>query len=349
MSKNRKKNRPLSVANQARQSGYPALGTTKFNGQDFNNVGNFNAPVAEYINLWQYYDLNQNVSKFEWSGLPDGLTSWVIERMLYLRGAVAGFMLGGFFYILPFTAEAGDYNPYGMPTKITPVPFNGEKLGKFARGFKLPVNANGTKEVEYQAVLLFDNIPINPSGGIVSRFALNNVLIKEIADTLARIKLNIVISNKKIFIQVPDPAQRDIVEKELALAFGSESPFAVITSEMPAQTIQSTSDLNAMELFNAIKNYDAIRCSMSGISSKGFGAEKKERLVTGELTGQEEEKDLVLMFQLYMRQQFCDMCNKRFGQSLSVELRLDKYRDPYTTETNWFGNNPNDEVNGKEE
>ena len=66
---------------------------------------------------------------------------------------------------------------------------------------------------------------------------------------------------------------------------------------------------------------------MSGISSKGFGTEKKERLVAGELAGAEEEKDLVLDMGLMMRKEFCETINKKFGLNVSVRKRIDDYKE----------------------
>ena len=107
---------------------------------------------------------------------------------------------------------------------------------------------------------------------------MNQIIIDEIANTFARVNINIVVSNKKILLQIKDAKQRDVVQKELETIFGSDCPFGIITSPLEAGSIQSSSDYNADDLFNTLKNYDGIRCSMSGISSKGFGAEKKKTL-----------------------------------------------------------------------
>ena len=163
-------------------------------------------------------------------------------------------------------------------------------------------------------------------------------------EVLARVNINIVISNKKIMLVVKDAKQRDIVEEELRIAFGSDSPLAVLSSPLDVATVQNTSDYNADDLFNTLKNYDAIRCFMSGISSKGYGAEKKERLVTGELAGAEEEKDLILDLGLELRELFCKQCNAKFGTSLSVRKRADDYKDEASTEHNGNGNDARDEL-----
>lgn len=300
--------------------------------KQFNPLVKYSPSRKNYIKLWTNYDMNQCCSRYVWKNLPNGLTSWNLERMLYFRGTLCGFSFGGKVYILPYTPTPG-LNPYGFPTGVKPITYNGQAVsGKndfFSENFELPVNQFGDESDNYSAVLLYDSIPYSQSSHSPSRYFLNQFIIKEMADVFARVNINVVVSNKKIFLRIKDPKQRDIIEKELEIAFGSDSPFALITSEMDVDDVQTSSDYNADDLFNTIKNYDAIRCFMSGISSKGFGSEKKERLVTGELAGVDEEKDLILDMGYDLRKEFADLCNAKFGTNISVEKRADKY-DEYT-------------------
>lgn len=340
--------RPTSQANLIRQQGVPALGTMSREGE-INPIGFHNANKDDYTLIWTNYDYNQCVSRYVWEGLPNGLTSWNLERMLYFRGTLAGFKFAGKFYVLPYTPKPG-LNPYGLPTGIQPITYNGQAVaGKndfFGTNFELPVDVYGDETDEYSAVLLYDALPFATSDKTPSRFFLNQIIIKEIAETFARININVAVSNKKILLQIKDAKQRDVVQKELEAIFGSDCPFGVITSPLEAGAVQSTSDYQADDLFNTIKNYDAIRCFMSGITSAGFGAEKKERLVTGELTGAEEEKNLILDMGFEFRKYWADMCNKKFGTNITVRKRADDYKDENSTEVNGQGQTAEDEIKG---
>lgn len=322
--------RPNSLANLVRTEGYPALGSYTETGGNINPIGYYKPDKSKYIQLWEKYDLEQVCSRFVWKNLPNGLTSWNLERMLYWRGSLAGFKYAESIYILPYVISGG-LNVYGTPTKIQPMSYNGQAPSGlndfFGKDFKLNVDTYGDEEKNYDAVLLYDNIPFGPGGGNISRAYYNRIIINEIADTLSRVNINIAVSNKKILLKILDAKQRKVVEKELAIAFGSDSPFAVITGDLDSTSIQSTNDFNADELFNAVKNYDAIRCFINGISSKSFGSEKKERLVSGELAGAEEEKDLILDMAFDMRKLFCDLMNKKFGTNISVKKRADDYKE----------------------
>lgn len=318
-------------------------------GKDINPIGFINKNRDDYNLIWTNYDFNQCCSRYIWKNLPNGLTSWNLERMLYFRGTLAGFKFAGRVYILPYVPSPS-LNPYGFPSAIKPITYNGQAVSDkdemFAKDFELPVNVYGDETNEYQAVLLYDALPYAPSGKAPSRFFLNQIIIKEMCEVFARININVVVSNKKIILQVKDKKQRDIVQAELNMAFGSDSPFAIISNELDVNNIQSSSDYNADDLFNTVKNYDAIRCFMSGISSKGFGAEKKERLVTGELTGAEEEKDLILDMGYDLRKMFADMCNKNFGTNIQVFKRSDFYNEENSTEINGQNQDAEQEITG---
>lgn len=326
---NKSSRRYLGQANMLRNSGVPALGI--YTPTTNNPVGYYSPDKEKYREIWSYYDFVQCCSRYKWEDLPNGLTGELLERMLYYRGSLVGFKVGNGVFVLPYIISAKGLNPYGMPTSVKPITFNGKAVAGdndyFAENFELPVDQTGNENNDFDAVLLFDNMPTSNMEHVPSRHYLNSIIIDEIVETFARININIVVSNKKILIECKDAKQSDVIYNELANAFGSDCPFGVITSPIATQSVQASSDLNADELFNAIKNYDGIRCFMSGISAKGFGNEKKERLVSGELAGNEDEKSLVLDMGYELRKHFCEMCNKKFGTQMKVYKREDDFEE----------------------
>lgn len=324
------KNRPMSQANLLRNEGVPALGSFIDENKTNNPIGFYNPDKDNYKQIWTNYDMNQCISRYVWEDLPNGLTSWNLERMLYFRGTLCGFKFAGNVYILPYT-PLGGLNPYGLPVRVKPITYNGQAVaGKnefFSETFELPVDQVGNATDEYGAVLLYDSVPYSPGAISPSRYYLNQIIIREMSDVFARININVVVSNKKILLKVKDKKQSEVVRKELEIAFGSDSPFGIITGELPVEAVQNANDYNADDLFNTIKNYDAIRCFMSGISSKNFGTEKKERLVSGELAGAEEQKNLILDLGFDLRKQFCDLCNAKFGTNMRVTKRSEQYEE----------------------
>ena len=298
----------------------------------FNPLGQYIPDKAAYRSVWTQYDLNQYCSYLKWDGLPNGLTSWNLNRMLYFRGSLAGFQWKGKVYVLPYTISGG-LNPYGLPVSIHPISYNGRPAGGsdsiFGKDFKLSVDINGdeTPEKDTGAVLLYDSIPFNQAGSSPSRYALNQVIIEEIAQTLARVNISVAVGNKKILLVVRDPKQRDVVEKEMQEIFGCDSPFGIISSDLEVQTVQQTGDFNASDLFNAVRQWDSIRCFMEGISAN-YGNEKKEREITGELNGNEEQINLIGDMRLELAETWADRMNACFGTNITVKKRIDDYEKP---------------------
>ena len=306
-----------------------------------NPIGEWAPDREAYRRIWTNYDIQQNCAFLEWEGLPNGLKPWVLNRMLYFRGTVAAFNYNGAGYVLPYVQD-GQINPYGLPTKIKPITFNGGALQGtpefFQKSFELPVNMGGDENPEAGAVLLYDSVPWSMGMKSPARFFMNAPLINDIADTLARINIAVVVSNKKIFLVVKDAAQADVARRELEKAFGSDSPFAVISSPLDVQTVQTTDDYNAGDLFNTVKNYDACRLFMNGIQSKSFGMEKSERLVTGELAGTDEQINLIGDLRLKLAQEWCDDTRKMLGWNVTVK----KHQTEQPTDGN--GRTPEEEA-----
>lgn len=323
----KKKAGPLSQAGLLAKEGI-----NPFN-KGINPVAYYSPDKSKYILLWTQYDFEQFCSQLVWKNLPNGITSWNLNRMLYYRGSLVGFKFNDQIYILPYVIQGG-LNIYGMATSVKPIAFNGRDMRAddapdypFNEEYKLDVDVNGDERDDFNAVLLFDAVPFNSNGHPISRFALNQTVIKEIADALARVNINMVVSNKKIVIQCKDPNQADVLKEELALGFGTESPFIVVHSPLEASTIQSTSDFNCDDIFNTVKNWDAIRCFMSGIRAGHFGIDKKERVATGELVGNEEQIDLISEMRLELAKQFAEKMNSQFGLDIQVELRAKEFGD----------------------
>ena len=282
-----------------------------------NPVREFFINRAKYSRILQQYDLDQYSSFLEWNGLPNNLKGWNINRMLYLRGALVGFKFSERIFIQPFFTVGG-LSVDGLPVKVTPTIFNGTENVDKNKFTDLVLDVTGENPDLPRGVLLFDSVP----GTGVTKAVQNSIIIKDMADTLSRININIVVSNKKIFIIAKDPKQKEIIEKEMESAFSSDSPFCVITSPLEVNTIQESTDYNADDLFNTMKNYDALRCFMSGINSKNFGVEKKERLITDEMNGDKEQSDLIAELRLQFANEFANDMNKIFSTNISVNFKV---------------------------
>lgn len=311
----------------------------KTNSYPFNKESNpssiLNLNKFQYRVNWSVYDLNQYNAMLEWENLPQGMDSWVLNRMVYYRGSVAGFRYNGNVYVLPYVIT-GNLNVYGLPTSIRPITINGRSVDEqvnnfFSERFSLDIDTYGEKVtpdgIENFAFLLHDSVPLFPAMSAPSRWVQNRIWIDEIADTLSRVRVNIAVSTKKILLHIPDKKQAAVARRELSTLLDSDSPFEIISGDIPSTSIAQVSDFNADELFNAVQNWDNVRCFMSGIHAKKFGNEKKERVQSGEMAGEDEQVNLIADNRFKLAESWKDKMNKHFGTNIKVTLVTEKYRD----------------------
>lgn len=276
----------------------------KFNNNQVNTLG------IEYQQVLADLDAQQNCNKYVWKGLPNNLTSWLIEQMLYFKGSLCGFIEGGILYILPYAQSQG-VNLYGMPNAVKPISYNGagaEKRDVF-KDKKLNINYFGKPDDNAKACLLFDRLPVwSANASPLSRFQLNRVLVEYQADILERVKHNLQNTNKKAVFYCESENQADQLKADLRDQYGSNDPFIVKVKGMDNEgkdggPLQNGIDSQTQNLFEAWQSINSIRCMCSGISNGG-AFEKKERQITGELQGDNVQTDIVLDAGLKMRQLF---------------------------------------------
>ena len=304
----------------------------KYAGLDM-NTGAIQANVGDdYIAAMRQLDITQNCNKYKWNGLPKHLSSWLIELMLYARGSLCGFIYGGELKILPFTST-GTLNEVGLFTKVQPMSYNGQLNGGDGKYNISEIDVyDGRGGSKNPACILFDNLPyINQSYKVMPRFVLNNKFVEWQADLLGRIKINIANSTKRILIKCPNEAQKRQLEKDLKAAYSTNNPFIIYTDGAPLETdgtfLDIKDDLHAQDLIETWQSLNNIRCMLSGIDNTG-AFEKKERKITAEQTGNQEQTDIVNDSGLSLRKWFIDCLKDAYPdnevvQGLSVELVSD--------------------------
>lgn len=128
--------------------------------------GKYSEPAASVVNdnplkdgikrIYEDIDKAQAIRRFEWHNLPQGLTSELIETVLYHRGQGAFFYIEELdrFFFLPYTLAATDgtgLDPYGRYLQITPVPLAGGAVDK--DGKAEPWIPDLVLDVDYEPVL----------------------------------------------------------------------------------------------------------------------------------------------------------------------------------------------------
>lgn len=299
--------------------------------EQYTNPVAFEKVGDEFLPAIRQLDITQNCNRYKWKNLPKHLSSWIIELMLYARGSLCGFIIAGELKILPFTS-VGTLNELGLFTKVQPMSYNGRIDGGDAKyGEELYVY-DGRSDKEGQAAILFDNYPfINNSYKCMPRFILNDKFVKWQADLLGRIGINIENSTKRVLVKVANDAQKKQLERDLYAAYKTKSPFIIYTDGAPVDVdgtfLDIKDDLHAQDLIETWQSLNNIRCMLSGIDNNG-AFEKKERMITAEQTGNDQQTDIVSDSGLEMRKWFLSQLKSAYPdrediQAIDVEKNDD--------------------------
>lgn len=246
----------------------------------------------------------------------------IIKRMLYYRGALCMFRNGNEISILPF-ALRGSLNMYGFPQNIDAIAYADTTS---------VIRSNLT--VGKDCVIINDMLSFGTTYEPVARsiYDLNLNQIK--ANILSKIELSINLHFKKFLIIEPDANAAKLFAQDFARNLADNSPAIIVRDPImidknyveAMSTIGSDSTFN--ELFVTLKNIQALNDILNGIPTSGYGINKGERLVAGEVNkGAEEE-----LFREVRIQNF-EFLNSQIKEVLRSDIRFELV-EPSTEESN---------------
>lgn len=271
----------------------------------------------EHTNLAQWNQL------LIWENMPNGLESWLINEMLYYRGSLAMFKLGGAFYLLPY-AQTGGLNLYGMPNEITPIPFGvSTTSAQLNQAKPLPINKAGDLILnENGAVLLMAMSPTYTNGMMMTPQGLTLPIIVDMSSIIARVNIEITTSTKKVIIPVDDPKTAKAVSNQINAIFQDTNPVAVISNGLQTNntpiTLEPRENSSGTDLWLNFKSFNDIRTLSMGVPNDGFFI-KKERSITGEVDAEDAQTALVALDRLYFAQLFIDQCKRVWPNNAEIQ------------------------------
>lgn len=294
----------------------------------------------QYINVLRSLDVQQHNARYKWTGLPDYLPPWLVENMLYYKGSLGGTIVAGTLYLLPWVSSAG-VGAYGQPNAFDLISYNGtasfdregdDRGSRLAglRGFETMVTNEGTLNPRASGAILYDRAPEwSNTCGNVSRAALIRCLLRDSAEMLGRVRLNVQNSTTKAVFYVDDPQQAEVMRRDLAQAYGSSDPFIVLVrdaaNEADGKPFPGNMDIETQALFECYQSLNSIRCMTLGVPNNG-AFEKKERKITAELDA-DAQTSMILAKGLEMRKLWIAQMKYIFGKEypeivsgISVEL-----------------------------
>lgn len=265
----------------------------------------------------------QAAGRYRWRYLPNGLKSYLVEQMLYWRGALCGFpnkdvfsnQPNGDFYILPFVVQDG-VNMYGLPNGIKPMPYQGpisNNKPSLQAKRSLVIDATGNYNPKAEAVLLYDRLPRFNGKSFDSRVAYNACIINELAEIMARLHINIVTSTKKVWVKLMSAKQQATAERELDEALGTDKPYVLVAGGYDFTVPNTEISINTQELWEAFSSYMALLMQSLGVQNAGV-FNKKERQLVDEVQQEGAETSLIEDAGLEMRRQFINDCLRQWPE-----------------------------------
>lgn len=301
----------------------------------FNNFIDDDNLVRSIKGIVSVIDRQDAVNRYEWYNLPKGITSELIERVLYFKGSAIFFYMAenNSFYFLPYALD-GDIDIYGRYLEVTPLPFAGPSATTDNSGNARPWIKGYTKKVIYEVPI--DYIPdINKSCVILRdyingidqnnqpRFKLNEGLVNLESQMLPFLRTALLGLTGISGLRVPTEGEQSNVKaavqsiKEAAL---SGCRWIPVVGGLEFQNFDNPNIGDANQFLLSMQAIDNLRLSALGLKNGGL-FEKQGTILQSESDMANSNTDLILQDGLSIRQDFCNIVNKVFNLHIWCEAK----------------------------
>lgn len=288
-------------------------------------------------------DEQDAVNRFTWYNLPDGLTSQLLERILYYRGQGAFFKMADKFYFLPYALD-GTIDVYGRFNSITPLPFNGTTQTKDEK----PLIKGLTYDCVYEVMTPEDfikddgNFDLDKMENLVDKSA---VILKDYTEQISQTNTSRQVLNEPILDIMSDciPFCRTALlnstgikgmrvgnqsEANEVMAANRAINNAALTGQwavpiVGAVDFQELTDNGSVgkseEFLLSLQAFDSFRLSLYGLPNGGL-FQKKAHMLEAEQNMNAGTASLVLQDSLANRQMFCNIVNSIWGLGIWCDV-----------------------------
>ena len=288
-------------------------------------------------------DEQNAINRYTWYNLPKGLTSQLIERILYYRGQGMLFFLRDKFYFLPYTlcapSNSTGIDVYGRFTGVTPLPFNGTsndggKNKPWIQGLTFtpvydPIDVNDYADktpeeiqnsISGMCVLLHDYTP-QMSQTNISRQLLNEPILDVMSDCIPFMRTALLNSTGVMGMRVNNEnevPQVEAMSNAINRCALSGKKYAAVTGNVDFQELAGGNVAKAEEFMLALQSLDNFRLSLYGLDNGGL-FQKKSHMLEAEQEMNGGNTGLVAEDGLRNRQYFCTIVNSIFGSLMWCE------------------------------
>lgn len=240
------------------------------------------------------------ISMFEWQNLPDTVDARFLELSLFSTGMAVFFKDDELGYLALQTMIGGNLDVYNVPKN---------RKAYATNGFNMPLSEN-------DSVIIWNNMLRTNCLTDIELFA------RRLYECDRTIDVNIKAQKTPVAILCDD--NQRLTMKNMYAQYDGNEPFIFGSKDLDIKKIQAISTgapfvadkimQTKIQIWNEAMTY-------LGISNVNF--QKKERLVTDEVTRNMGSTVSSRYTRLEMRKQACRQINKMFGLNINVEYRED--------------------------
>ena len=322
---------------------YIAAGLNPATGLPYKMGGNEVQTKIDIKRALRIVDEQDAVNRFTWYNLPDGLTSQLLERILYYRGQGAFFKMADKFYFLPYALD-GTIDVYGRFNAITPLPFNGTTQTKDEK----PLIKGLTYDCVYEVMTPDDFIKDDGTfdlGKMENLVDKSAVILKDYTEQISQTNTSRQVLNEPILDIMSDciPFCRTALLNSTGvkgMRVGNQSEVnevmsanrainnAALTGQwavpiVGAVDFQELTDNGSVgkseEFLLSLQAFDSFRLSLYGLPNGGL-FQKKAHMLEAEQNMNTGTASLVLQDSLTNRQTFCNIVNSIWGLGIWCDV-----------------------------
>lgn len=263
---------------------------------DISNVGTYDM----YFNRLKEYAL----AMFEWNGLPDTVNKRFLELKMFEEGHVVFHNDPNLGFMVSPVMVGGEINYYGEPTELHAV----------------SVGYNRTLTPD-EGVVIWNNYSRTSIIPTIRAYAYRLYQVEKTMD----VNIN---AQKTPVLLLADESQRLTLMNTYQQYDGNE-PFIFGNKkgfDKEAISVLKTDAPFVSDKLMAYK-HNLWNEAMTFLGVGNAKQDKKERLVSAEVEANDEQIETSRYAMLQARQDACELINKMFGLSVSVDFRLNKKSD----------------------
>ena len=288
--------------------------------------------------LLRILDEQDAINRYQWHNLPEGLTSQMIERLLYYKGQLIFFYseIDDQFYVMPYALDGGiDY--YGRFTRVHPIPVaagtsdDDKKRYQQQRDYlstvklkplyDMKLNEITWEDITGSCVIIRDYTE-QMSQTIIPRQQLMDPLLDVMADLIPFMRTALLNSTGVQGLRVgSEDEQSNVLAASMSIdkaALAGQKYIAVV-GKLDFQDLASGNVSTSEDFMRAMQSLDNYRLSLYGLDNGGL-FQKNTHMLQSEQNMNTGKAAFALQDGLTCRQHACDIINSLTGLGIYVTI-----------------------------